>query len=365
LITSVIAVSAASTAAVSISIFSQIPLMTMNIKTGVSIVLGVGAVSAALVVKEHATVTDLRQQNQTLQAAVQRFESGSNTLGPVDAVEFARLKKDAEEVHQLRAQMAALTDSNVRPGTAAPRSRQGARAIPEIAVNSNIDDWMKIGNDLIREGKKAEALEYYLWCYDEGMKGKPGFGGVRTSFLLLDMQKLAQDYEPARAAMEERRLAMERAVTDSTTADVMSVLELIRLNEYGGDPSKSMALFDQLSATHPARTPLIENSMEQFIRAGRYQDIVSFSNPEASLDQALSTAKTRPDDANYQSYARRKIVKEGGWAIEALSGVGQAERARGVLGKVLKYDSSPETKGELLKYAQRGGNQALIEHLQR
>ena len=369
----VTALTGASTAAVGLSIFSQIPLMTMNIKTAAAIVLVIGAVSTAIVVKEHNAAAELREQNETLHATVQRLESEPASVAAsgtqVDAVEIARLRKEAAEVHGLRAQVASLTGGDTRPVATGTRPRGVVAAKPEIASNSTIDDWMKIGNDLIKQGKQAEALEYYLWCYDEGMKTeKPSLSVIRTSFLLSNIAELAKNYEPARAAMEERRKALETSVTESSQPDEMAVLELIELNKTVGDPAKSMGLFDQLSATHPARTPLIEHSMEQFIRAGRYQDIVSFSNPEASLDRALTIASfhtTREGDARYQAHTRRNVVKSGGWAIEALSGVGQAERARSVLDKVLKYDSSPETKGELLKYAQRGGNAAMVELLQR
>ena len=52
------------------------------------------------------------------------------------------------------------------------------------------------------------------------------------------------------------------------------------------------------------------------------------------------------------------------WAIEALAAVGQVERATAVVDKILNFESSPETKGELQKYAERAGNAAVIQYLQ-
>ena len=41
----------------------------------------------------------------------------------------------------------------------------------------------------------------------------------------------------------------------------------------------------------------------------------------------------------------------------------QLTRANAVADKILRYDSSPETKGELQKYAERAGNPTVIAHL--
>jgi hypothetical protein len=132
-----------------------------------------------------------------------------------------------------------------------------------------------------------------------------------------------------------------------------------------------MGLFDQLPATHPARGQLVDLAPEAFLRANRYQDMVNAGHPETSLDQALSLSdyhkaqsKTNgPNDKSREAHTRRRVVETGGWALEAFAAVGQVERATAVADKVLKFDSSPETKGELLKYAQRAGNATVLSHL--
>ena len=58
-----------------------------------------------------------------------------------------------------------------------------------------------LGRLLAQAGKDAEALDEFLWCFDVGMKQAPGYGGVRTSYLVSDIGSLAAHYPPARQAL--------------------------------------------------------------------------------------------------------------------------------------------------------------------
>src|SRR5262249_48532222 len=58
---------------------------------------------------------------------------------------------------------------------------------------------------LAQNSKYQDALEQYLWCYDEGMIKEASFAGVRVSFLTRDLGQLAAKYPPAREALTVRR----------------------------------------------------------------------------------------------------------------------------------------------------------------
>ena len=49
-----------------------------------------------------------------------------------------------------------------------------------------------VAASLARQGDTAGALQEFLWCFDEGMLQLPTFAGVRTSFLLGDLGRLAK-----------------------------------------------------------------------------------------------------------------------------------------------------------------------------
>ena len=59
-----------------------------------------------------------------------------------------------------------------------------------------------LGQSLAAEKKYEEALEQFEWCWVNGTEA-PGFGGVRRSFLLLNLQRLAGHYPPAKQRLED------------------------------------------------------------------------------------------------------------------------------------------------------------------
>ena len=91
----------------------------------------------------------------------------------------------------------------------------------------------KLARELENQGKYAEAMEEYLWCFDEGLKHDPAFAGVRLSFLLRDLARLGQRYAPAKKALESRRDSRENELLGGND-NRAGVNELVRLNQYLG-----------------------------------------------------------------------------------------------------------------------------------
>ena len=84
---------------------------------------------------------------------------------------------------------------------------------------------------LVGEGKEAEALVIYLWCFDHGVAADPAFRGVRDSFLLARIRQLAGalGYRPALTALIERRdacaLKMKTGTGTAENAEDYAILQ--------------------------------------------------------------------------------------------------------------------------------------------
>ena len=335
----------------------------------IAILVLVIAIGGALLISEKNANEKLRAENQRL---LQGIEQLTNKPAPpaepqVSEAELQQLRKDAGEVYRLRAQVAALSKAQTLP----PKS---STVIPTISAPPDLDEETarnpmkrhQLGQKLAREGKFAEALEHYLWCYDEGTKFDPSFVGVRSSFLLNNIKDLGEKFPAAKEALVTRRDAVEKSIASSQTANLLSVMDYTRLNASLNDPGRSVTLFDQLPDKHPARAKLVELAGDQFVKANRYQDIVNAGNPEAAFDLAAMSAnasKLVVKDESVDAMMRRHAVEAGGQGLEALAGAGQTDRAITFADKILKFDSSAETKAELLKVAERLNNPQLIEHL--
>lgn len=362
---SIATITSASTAAVGLTFLTNTALNFMNM-TKVSLTCAaliiLGAVSTPIVTQHRALARE-RGENATLRADIQLLEArpALNKPNAIDP-ELEQLRSLAAEVPRLRGQVAMLLREKAQiaqpeglgedTGPKDPMARQTA------------------ADNQVKEGKFAEALKNYLWCYDEGTKHSPSYSGVRDSFLLMQMASLAAKYPPAREALIARREAVETSLLANTSGNPMASFSLVQLNQYLGEPDRTLSLFDQLPAKSPARGQLVSYAMEQFNNASRYQDIVDSARPETSFDQAIAMAKLVPvteDDKNSQTRAdimRRSAVDAGGRALEALAAVGQTERANALADKILKFDKTPETRGELLRHAARAGNAAVTTYIQ-
>jgi thiol-disulfide isomerase/thioredoxin len=86
---------------------------------------------------------------------------------------------------------------DVRAGkSSAERLLERAR---DVGASEDVDARYDLARDLLQAGKHAEALEQYLWLWP-ATREVPAMGGVRMSFMLSDMARLAQSHPPAMQA---------------------------------------------------------------------------------------------------------------------------------------------------------------------
>jgi RNA polymerase sigma factor (sigma-70 family) len=370
----VISVTALSSAALATTFFSKTAIDFMAItklKLAVSGV-AVAAAVAAPVVSQQRTISELRIENQRLAAAVAQLKTEAQPIAQagVSAEELQRLRNEAAEVHRLRAQLAALSQGQNGTRTTTRGASSSANAGDAGLDEETAKDPMKrqfYAEKLMREGKYAEALEHFLWCWDNGGKSV-GYGAVRTSFLVSNMKELARKYPEAREPLITRRDALEASILASQAFDPLLVHDLVGLDDSVDDPNRLLTFFDTLPSGHEGRTHLVSYATESFVKANRYLDIVNSGDPEKMVNMALYAAevssKLNPDEnESMRASQRRYIIGVGGRNIEALAGAGQTDRATAMADKLLKFDSSAETKAELIKFAERAGNGQVVQYI--
>ncbi|HYG24855.1 MAG TPA: sigma-70 family RNA polymerase sigma factor [Verrucomicrobiae bacterium] len=319
------------------------------------------AVTAVPVVVQQRQLTELRNENELVRKEAPVTASAEMPAVEADSDELAKLRRDAAEVLRLRGEIGLLTRENQELARAA-----ASQIIKPDEREKGTDPMARftLGRELAAQGKHAEALQHFLWCYDEGVGQSRAFAGVRSSFLLMQLSELAKHYAPARDALIARRDAAEQKII-SGNPDPYDVHTLLQLNEKTGPPSRMLTLFDELPEGHPARAMIIDAAGEQFIAARRYKDVAS-GRPEAVFDRyahITTDSKERAPNDFVQSSLRRLAINSGIGGVEALAGAGDVARAISLADKVLAFDGSAETRGLLLQHAVRAGNADLIAHL--
>ena len=315
------------------------------------------------IVMQQRSLQQMRLENQSL---MRRAEQVETTPQPPKApvgrdAEIERLKREAAEVHKLRGEIGLLRRENQELTQLNPAHNS---ATDDGSQARNPLQRRQMGLELMSQGKHAEALKHFLWCFDEGLSHSPSFVGVRGSFLLSDLKELGKIFPPAQEALSARRDAAEEKVL-AGASDPRLILDLVQLNANLEQPARTPELFDNLPENHPARTRLVDLAMEQFLAGKRYDEIVRAVSPGTIFDRERNAMSRvgRQQDEMIQTAMRRRVVGAGAGAVEALAGAGENERAVALAEKILQLDSSPETRGELSRHAERAGNPEVISYL--
>ncbi len=224
----------------------------------------------------------------------------------------------------------------------------------------------KLGAALAEEGKDAEALTEYLWCFDHGNEADPSFFAVRLSFLLSDIRKLADHYPPARLALETRR-DERQAKVDGGSTDYQTVIDVISLNDALDQKEKNLAVFDSLPVGIPTRRIILHRLADQLLEAKRYPDVIEGTNGmtafKADVDQynQMLVPFWGAKREQIEKTVRSQTVTSGTHYFEALVGLNRIQEAKDLSEEILKFDSSQATRSLLAKAAQRAGNAELSQ----
>ncbi|HRE79631.1 MAG TPA: sigma-70 family RNA polymerase sigma factor [Opitutaceae bacterium] len=250
----------------------------------------------------------------------------------------------------------ATTPRSATAGTLATRSTS-----PQL-TRDDIRQVQTAAKEKARRGQFAEALDDFLWLYDEGMVSVPGFSGVRQSFLLSDIRGLFNDYAPARLALEERRNFREKRLLAGETDSILA-LELAALNHTLGDARRNRDLHDQLPVTDRRRRAFASYLFDDLVKERRYQEALVGIPYELMLSEFKMTQEQRIstlDFPNAREFRRRMIVQRFGPKIEALAGAGHLDQARELIEQVLSLDGTTATRSALHKHLQQAGQPGLL-----
>lgn len=246
---------------------------------------------------------------------------------------------------------------------------QRARASAAAAESSG-DDIRRanarkdIAGLLAQEGDPAGALKEYLWLFDDGMKKLPAFAGVRTSYVLMEIKQLGQDYPPALAALRERRDAAKKSLEGPgfTEGDAR---DFSALNWALWEQKATITFFDSLPAGDPRRRVLGTHVFDALLKARRYVEAADAWPAEKVRAAFEAGAKEswgpKPDpDAEMRRMNREFQMKNAAEGLEALAGSGKLDDARDLIRRMLAVEDSPWVRAILRKHLERAGRAGLL-----
>lgn len=220
----------------------------------------------------------------------------------------------------------------------------------------------ELARALVRQGDQAGALREFLWCFDVGMVEVPSYTGVRTSFLLGEIGRLAKVFPPAREALLERGSAAEKRMT-AEIGDRRAAQEFAAICAELGDEARLLAAFDGMAVDDPRRLAFGLRAFRVLLPRQRYVDALS-AMPHASMDRLFQASLSRPTppgaDPQIADAMRRSTVRSTLDYVEVLAGANDLANAEAMSRKLLEYDGSPETRQQLQARLSRAGQPDLI-----
>ena len=221
------------------------------------------------------------------------------------------------------------------------------------------------GDALAQSGKKDEALTEYLWCFDEGLKHAPAYVGVRSSYLLSAIARLAKNYPPALEALKTRRDAAKQSLANNPR-DRTAAGDFSSLNHALEDDAATLAYFDELPAGSPVRTAIGYHVFGLLLEAKRYADAAEampYKRYIGRFDHVVKqfsgpgVTKLRP---GAMESMRKFQCENAAEELEALAGSGSLDESRELIKKILDFDHSDETVATLRKHLERAGRIDLL-----
>jgi hypothetical protein len=216
---------------------------------------------------------------------------------------------------------------------------------------------------LAGEGKWEEALPELLWCFDEGMPQISSYTGVRTSFLLSEIAKLARNYPPALEALRARREKAETAMM-ANAGDRNAARDFSALTRTLGEQPRMMEIYDRLPASDPRRGILGAELFEALLGQKRYVDALAaqpYERMVARFETVVQDSNRPASSEMAQRSLRNLAVANAAKQIEVLAGAGDVANARTYAGRVLALDNSPETRSLLRNHLARAGHPDLLD----
>jgi thioredoxin-like negative regulator of GroEL len=226
----------------------------------------------------------------------------------------------------------------------------------------------QFAKELARQGKYAEALEHYLWCFDHGAQTNPAYGGVRVSFLVSDIAELAKKYEPARQALEERRAAALKKLEngDGGNDEAMDLASIDRVLE---QQQRTLADYDRLRAggrlDKTAESWLRHSLVELLAEQRRYGEVLQScgNKTDKAVRAKLSIAQRGESlglgDAkeaglpDLRDMQRDSTVEGCADYYEAELGAGAPEKADAIAATLIEFHPKATTYSTLITRAVR------------
>lgn len=221
----------------------------------------------------------------------------------------------------------------------------------EVTSGSDSAIWERVSNarELETSGKKAEALEEYIWLWSNIKAEDPNLGSVRTGLVPMEIKKLCAVVPAAKANVSALRDAAESAGNRH---------DWIILNGILDENTRTIAWFDKAKSDPRQRDVILKNtaSLQNVLYSNaRYADVanVLYADPIKKVNEIWQNAqdlkKPRPDtevSKSFDPFPSMVIMLYGAYV-----GAGKDEEAQKIEAECIRLSDTPDLRNALANMA--------------
>jgi RNA polymerase sigma factor (sigma-70 family) len=350
------AVTGAALTATGTGLVATLGFFVMN-KLVVSGVAALAAISIGTAIYE-------RNEAGRQERATARMAELTEDLRAKDRVltqKLADAEKRVQAVEDDNAKLLEAARNMAKTPTAAAATEAPKAAVTRDMVTARLQR----ARELARSGDAEQALKEYLWLFDEGMVRVSSFAGVRESYLLSEIKALGQSYPAALEALKSRRDEAEQRL-HAGSGDFDAASTFAAINRTLDEPQRTVAFYDSLPPNSPDRRMLAMIAFDPLVASQRYSDAMIGRDYSRMVSTFEMSAQERPvpqsiaDPERFRAMQRNQLVESTTTNIEVLAGAGDLDQAKELAQRLLKYDSSAQTKAVLARHLSRAGRPDLL-----
>jgi hypothetical protein len=242
-----------------------------------------------------------------------------------------------------------------------------------VDVRARLD----LARKLLSSGALDAATAELLWLWEHMLEHEPSMHGVRLSFVLGDMSRLARQHEPAReafVALRDRR----GAAIEGKGADRRTLIDWVHLNEMLDEPEATLAWYDRVR-DEPDGAELVSYVDRQLftllVDADRWADAGAvYAEPVVFVDQQVMLSESlgaAPESSGVSQETRQRLeamrlhrlLEQVAAVYAACLAAGREDEAQRIAARLREAHDGPQTHVELVDAALEAGS-PRPEHLQ-
>ncbi len=229
--------------------------------------------------------------------------------------------------------------------------------LPTKAQIEDIERRYQQGRAWAKEGRVDEALEIFWWCFDEGMRDVVGYETLRCGVLLKEIVHLSAHGTRAMGELRQRRDRAERML-EKNGRDVSAAVDAAAINAVLKQNGRTLGLWDRLTLSGKVKRALGNYVRHELLAEQRYvelMELTSYVTMELQFRKGTALPKYASDPAAAANAVKLGVRAQTLTSIEILIGAGKKAEAMMLADALMKYETSSETRMEILKRAKRAG----------